>query len=142
MSWGEGDRDRRLAGVVRFGRVTAVDPAAARARVFLGGEAESTWLPWLAERASKISVWAPVAVGEQVVVVSPSGDTAQGVIAGSVFSAANGAPSSDPEEYLITIGGSSVSVTPDAITFRSNGSTLRLDASGVHLDGAQIRLNG
>jgi phage baseplate assembly protein V len=141
VSWGQGEQERRLHGVVRIGTVTAVDPATARARVSLGGDAVSGWIPFTAIRAGGLNAWAPVTVGEQVVVASPGGDTAQGVIIGSLPSTSNGAPSVDGGEFRFEIGGSSISMTADGITLSSNGSTLTIDAAGITLTGAAINLN-
>jgi phage baseplate assembly protein gpV len=133
MSWAAGDMDRRLQSIVRIGVVTAVDATAARARVHLGGDTESAWLPWLAERAATISVWAPVEVGEQVVVLAPGGDTAQGVIVGSLFSASRPAPSSDAAEHRLQLGGASIAVLEDAITITAGGTVVRIDGGGVSI---------
>lgn len=141
MRWAQNDQDRRLQGIVRIGKVTAVDASAAKARVSLGGASETDWLPWTAERAATISVWAPVAVGEQVVVLAPGGETNQGIIVGSLFSNSNPAPSSDGAEHLLKLGGSSISVKGDRILITSNGSTIELDAAGIRLNGARIDLN-
>ena len=141
MAWGDSDRDRRLHGLVRIATVTQVDPAQSRARVSFGGDSSSDWLPWAAVRAGVISEWAPPRLGEQVVVVSPGGETNQGIIIGSIFSIKDPAASADGEEYRVEIGGSSLSMTPDAITLSSNGSTLELDAAGIRLNGARIDLN-
>ncbi|OWU68262.1 baseplate assembly protein [Roseovarius sp. 22II1-1F6A] len=141
MSWSAGEQARRLHGLVRIGRVTAVDPGRARARVSLGGETETAWLPWTGGRAGSIREWAPVTVGEQVVVLSPGGETGQGVIAGSLFSAAHAAPSNDGAAHRLELGGSSITMTGDAITLQSNGSSLTLDAAGIRLNGARIDLN-
>ncbi len=141
MSWQASDNERRREGLVRYGRVTEVDPAKARARVTFGGESKSAWLPWLAQGAGTVSAWSPPAVGEQVVVMAQSGDTAQAVIVGSVFSGQNRAPSDDGGMYRIKLGMSSITMTDSQITLHSNGSTLTLDASGAALNGARIDLN-
>jgi phage baseplate assembly protein V len=141
VSWAQGDQDRRLHSVVRIGTVTEVDPSAGRARVSLGGEAVTTWIPFTAIRAGGLNAWQPVTPGEQVVVIAPGGDTAQGVIVGSLHSAATPAPSSDGGEFRFEIGGSTISMTGDRILLASNGSTIQLDASGIALNGARIDLN-
>lgn len=141
MSWTEGDQDRRLHSIVRIGTVTEVDPSTGRARVSLGGEAVTNWIPFTAVRAGGLNSWQPVTAGEQVVVISPGGDTAQGIIVGSLHSSATPAPSSDGGEFRFEIGGSTLSITSDAILLSSNGSTLQLDAGGIALNGARINLN-
>lgn len=141
MSYGAARGEQMREGIVRFGVVTAVDAGAARAKVSFGGESQSGWLPWMAERAADISVWAPVSIGEQVLVLSESGETAKGVILGSVFSNGNPGAGSSEAMHRIKIGLSSITITASAITLSSNGSTLVLDASGVAINGTQIDLN-
>ncbi len=140
MSWAHGEMERRLHGLVRVGTVLQVDASKARAKVALGGEAVSAWVPWIG-RAGTVSEWSPLAAGEQVAVLSPGGDTAQGVILGSLFSSDNPAKSQDGGEWRIELGGSHISMTGEAITLSSNGSTLTLDASGIRLNGARVDLN-
>ncbi|MFB9149525.1 phage baseplate assembly protein V [Roseovarius ramblicola] len=141
MSWPQADQERRIAGLVRIGHVIDVDPAQALARVSLGGAAETDWLPWTAARAGVISDWAPLQVGEQVVVASPGGESNQGVIIGSLFSAANGQAATDGGTWRVELGGTSLTMTADSLTFESNGSTLVLDSAGVRVTGAAIELN-
>jgi len=134
VSWAQGDQDRRLQGIVRIGKVTAVDASAARARVNLGGETETDWLPWLAERAASVSVWAPVAVGEQVVVLAPGGETNQGVIVGSLFSGANAAPAAAEDQHVVQVGGAAITVAGDTITITAGGTTVSIGSGGVSVD--------
>ena len=141
MSYGASRNEQAREGIVRFGVVTAVDAGTARAKVSFGGESESAWLPWLAERAAVITVWAPVSIGEQVVVLSESGETSQGVILGSLFSDGNPGAGSSEAVHRVKIGGSSITITGSAITLSSNGSTVVVDAGGVAINGARIDLN-
>lgn len=92
MSWhgvergdeARGDLDRRVANGVRKGVIEEVDHARGLARVRIG-RLLTGWLPWItgAQNARR-RVWDPRQTGEQVVVSSPSGDLAQGVIGGSL----------------------------------------------------------
>ncbi|MVO16212.1 phage baseplate assembly protein V [Parasedimentitalea huanghaiensis] len=141
MGYAAARNEQAREGIVRFGVVTAVDATTARAKVSFGGESESTWLPWMAERAAAITVWAPVSIGEQVVVRSESGETAQGVILGSLFSNGNPAAGSAEAVHRVKIGGSSITITGSAITLSSNGSTIVLDAGDVAINGARVDLN-
>lgn len=141
MSWGTAETDRRLQSVIRMGTVTAVDPAAARCKVTLGGETETAWLPFPSPRSGAIQVWAPPTVGEQVVVAAPGGDTSQGLVIASLASDQFPWPSSDGGAFVVEIGGSRLEMTTDRIALSSNGSTLTMDASGIALNGARIDLN-
>lgn len=140
MSWSQGDQDRRLHGLIRVGTVQEVDPETAKARVTFGADTKSAWIPW-AGRAGVIDEWSPPAVGEQVTIIAPGGDTAQGIIIGSTPSDANPKRSQDGEEYRVSIGESYISMTAGRILLSSNGSTLELDAAGIRLNGARIDLN-
>ena len=77
-----------------YGVVAELDEAAARVRVDCDG-LRTDWIPWLAERAGPgVRTWSAPEVGEQVVVVSPCGDPAQGVVIGSVYQEDHDAPAS------------------------------------------------
>lgn len=95
MSFQIAELERRLAGLIRFGTVEEADYARARVRVRMG-EAVSDWLPWLTLRAGNDRSWWPLEVGEQVLVLSPSGETAQGVVLGSLYQAEHPAPADRP----------------------------------------------
>lgn len=90
------DIRRRLENIVRIGRVAACDYQNARVRVRIG-EVVTNWLPWLTTRAGgDLSWWAPEE-GEQVLVFSPSGETALGVCLPSIYQSSAAAPSTDPD---------------------------------------------
>ena len=118
MTYGAARNEQAREGIVRFGTVTAVDAGTARAKVGFGGESESAWLPWMAERAAAITVWAPVTIGEQVVVLSESGETAQGVIIGSVFSDGNPGAGNSEGLYKIQVGLSSIEIDASGIRIK------------------------
>lgn len=141
MSYQAAETERRGAGMVRTARVVSLDPGKARARVSFGGETESEWLPFMAMRAGAARVWAPPSVGEQVWVLSESGETAQGIILGAAFQDGIPQPSSTAEAVEVHLGGSLFIMTGDRILLSSNGSTLELDAAGIRLNGSRIDIN-
>ena len=77
--------NRRIANLVKIGVIEEADYSQAipRAKVRMG-DLLTTWLPMLALRAGQDQSWWPLEVGEQVLVLSPSGDPAQGFILGSI----------------------------------------------------------
>jgi phage baseplate assembly protein V len=89
MSSSEGDyalteMDRRMANMLRLGTVEQADYAAARLRIRMG-DLLTGWLPWVTRRAgSDVDWWGPE-LGEQVIVMSPEGDPAQGVVLGAIY---------------------------------------------------------
>ncbi|MFG6082329.1 phage baseplate assembly protein V [Paracoccus litorisediminis] len=117
--------ERRLANLVRFATITEVDSAAAKAKVTFGGETESAWLRFSTARAGGARIWSPPVPGEQVVILSPMGDTGQGVIIGSLPSDAYPAPSSDGGTYRIDMpGGVSISVAGGSISVTAPGNII------------------
>lgn len=75
---------RRLANLVMLGKVIEADYSAAIPRLIIKiGELQTGWLPMLTQRAGHDVSWWPLEVGEQVVVLSPSGDPSQGVVLGA-----------------------------------------------------------
>lgn len=79
------DLRRRLASVVLFGTIAAADYTAATVRVKLGA-ITTDWLPWLTARAGGDTVWHAPEVGEQVMLISPSGDIGNGVVMPAIYS--------------------------------------------------------
>ncbi len=91
------EQARRLESAVRLGTIAAVDHAAARCRVKSGG-LETDWLPWLERRAGTTCDWDPPTVGEQCLLLSPSGETAVGIVITGIFSTASPPPNDSPDE--------------------------------------------
>ena len=87
------DLRRRFENVLCLGVIAEADYAAARVRVSIGA-LKTTWLPWLTHRAGGDSTWHAPEVGEQVLVLSPSGDLAQGVVLPAIFYASHPANAS------------------------------------------------
>ncbi|WP_426943843.1 phage baseplate assembly protein V [Pseudomonas oryzihabitans] len=83
---------RLIENLFRLGTIAEVDHGSlpdkrpARVRV-QSGELLTGWLPWAALRAGTTRDWDPPTVGEQVLVLSPSGQTAQGIAITGLFSA-------------------------------------------------------
>jgi phage baseplate assembly protein V len=91
MSWSQrypqlnaADLQNRLSRLISVGTVAETDYEKARVKVTVG-EWTTTWLPWVTSRASNDINWWALEVGEQVLVVSPSGDMAQGVVIGGIY---------------------------------------------------------
>lgn len=124
MSFAAAENDRRSANTVMIGTVSAINPGAARARVQIG-DLGTPELPVGQLRAGALSFWWMPTVGEQVVVVCPSGDVAQGVIIASIF--AGNAPSTDAGTPEINLAGGDLKVNGNIIV---SGDVV---ASGVSL---------
>ncbi|MFL0805520.1 MAG: phage baseplate assembly protein V [Agarilytica sp.] len=78
--------NRRLANMIKTGRIHSVDLTQSLPKVRVKiGELTTGWLPFLTQRAGTDTQWWPIELEEQVLVVSPSGDLAQGIVIGSLF---------------------------------------------------------
>ena len=82
---------RLLHNLIRLGTIAEVDHRAARVRVKTG-ELLTDWLPWLEGRAGTTRDWDPPTKGEQVILFSPGGDPANGVVLCGLCSNAHPAP--------------------------------------------------
>lgn len=154
------DLERRTANAIRYGTVLAVDLANARVRI-KSGEIETAWLPWSTGRASAAKRrWDPPEVGEQVVVLSPTGDLRQGLVLTGVFQQSAAAPSANANkdttvygdgtviEYdrashtlLADLGPTKITATRTALVLECNGSKIELDAAGIRFTATRIDLN-
>lgn len=76
---------RLIENLVRVGTIAEIDLVKARVRVRTG-DLLTGWLPWTALRAGADREWDPPTVDEQVVLLSPSGQLANGVVITGLFS--------------------------------------------------------
>ncbi len=150
---------RLLENIVRFGTIEAVQMQPPRVKVKSGNIA-TTWLPWLNLRAGADREWDPPTIGEQVVLLSPSGNLAQGVVLTGLFSdliPANGEREglhrrtyrdgavieydSIATHLRATLPGTAeINATGD-ITITSGGKISLSAAGDVLIAGANVRLN-
>lgn len=79
------DLARLIENIVRLGTIAEVQMQPPRVKV-KSGTLTTTWLPWLALRAGADREWDPPTTGEQVVLLSPSGHLAQGLVLTGLFS--------------------------------------------------------
>lgn len=76
---------RLLENLIRYGTIAAVQMKPPRVRVKTGS-LTTTWLPWIALRAGADREWNPPTENEQVLLFSPSGQLANGVVLTGLFS--------------------------------------------------------
>ena len=91
---------RLLLNLIRKGVVVDVSHATTppKCRVSMG-DLTSDWLPWLAPAAGDSREWDPPTFGEQVLVLCPGGDPAQGIVLHGLFSEHKWPPSFDPHTH-------------------------------------------
>lgn len=76
---------RLIENLIRIGTIADVDLVKARVRVQTG-DLLTGWLPWQAARAGADREWDPPTIDEQVLLLSPSGQLANGVAITGLFS--------------------------------------------------------
>lgn len=134
---------RRLENLLRLGTVAEVAHGRARCRVRTG-ELLTGWLPWLSVRAGgqKGRTWWPPVVGEQCMLLAPSGDLLNAVALCGVFSTSMPAATDNPTECRTdwsdtdsmvhdSEGGHLVIQCAGSITFKVGGTTLQLTPDGA-----------
>ncbi|WP_018183992.1 phage baseplate assembly protein V [Kaistia granuli] len=137
------DQDRRARNRRRTGTITEVDNTKGLARVKIGnGDPPylSPWVPWKEVSAGGTSSHIPPTVGQQVDLVSESGDLTDGVIDFSTHSNANPRPHDGPEAVIVhgdtrlTLGDGTVEIVAD-VTIKGD---LTLEGSRVTHNGQNI----
>ena len=122
---------RLIENVIRLGSIAQVDHESARVRV-KSGALLTAWVPWITGRAGKTRDWNPPTVGEQCVLFSPGGDTANAFAMASLFQLSAPPPSNDP--------GVISRLFPDSALFEYDheASVLRINLPGsieIHAPG-------
>ena len=128
------DMQRRLANVVRVGTVASVDLPNARCRVTIG-DIQTAPLPFITCKAGEDRTWHPPEVGEQVIVLAPSGELAAGFVLGGVYTTIHPAPSTSPEVAKMLFKDGSTATYDRAlhsltINLPTSGSTLSVTVNG------------
>lgn len=118
----DADLARRIDNLIRPGTVAAVDHATATCRVQSGGLL-TNWLPWFERRAGNTRTWSPPTVGEQVMLLCPSGEPAAGLVLAGIFTAAHDQPSSSADEHVTDY--------PDGARIAYNHTAGALTATGI-----------
>ena len=134
---------RKFENLFRLGTVAEIDGALARVLV---DDVQTAFMPWICARAGNDRAWRPLSIGEQVLIVSPGGDTARGIIIGSLYQDAAPPPETDGNVYNFTFSDGAV-VTYDKAAHRLSGvlpegGTAYLETPGgttikgpLHVDG-------
>ncbi|MCL6230186.1 phage baseplate assembly protein V [Bartonella bilalgolemii] len=139
------DLKRRVANMVVVGKISHVDYKNARYRV-KSGNLVSDWIPDTQARAGKTRSYEGRDVGEQVVVLSSSGDLSQGVIVGSIHTDANQAADNGSIHRTIYPDGTSLEYDDKqnsySIHIKSGGKFILTIADGVSLksEGGELEL--
>lgn len=133
------ETDRLLANMIRVGTVAALDVAAARVTVDIGG-VTTDWLPWLTARAGDTRTWSAPRPGEQVLLLAPYGDLGQAVALPAIYRDTHPAPQKNEAVEAVHF--------PDgaSVTYDSGGHVLTVNAGSarviVNCQQASINASG
>ena len=130
MSAAAAQADRMLAGLVIPCYVVVVDLVAAKLRLSDGGDGTSAWVVWHGVAAGKARHWRAPSVGEQGVLVSPSGEPAQGTFVPGLYGNAGAPPDNRDhvEVWRFDDGGSLV------YDWAANRYTITLPSGTVNIE--------
>lgn len=124
MNFQTADLFRRIENLISIGTISQIDHARNLGRIKIG-ELSTDFLPLPASIGHNFIAASPAAIGTQVVLLSPSGDLAQGVIVSYIYSNELPNPVSNSETDLIQFKDGS------KIAYNSATSTLDIIASDV-----------
>ena len=138
--------ERRVSGTIRSGTVAEVDPARQRVRLDLGpgsagGRFLSPWLPY-SQAGGALKVHTPPTAGQQMTVLSPSGDMKQALAVPMTFSQANASPSGAGDQNVISFGDVTITLEGGALTITVGGVTAVISAGGLAITGGSVTHNG
>ena len=113
---------RKVENMIRIGTIVDVNHTIRRCRV-KSGKLTTDWLNWQAGRAGSTKIWNPPTIGEQVMILSPSGVIESGIVMPSIYSDVHDSPSSNQDEHITEY--------PDGARISYNHATGALIASGI-----------
>ncbi len=134
---------RLLTNLIRLGTIQDADYRRARVRV-ASGDLLTDWLPWITGRASHDRTWWAPELGEQVLILSPDGELANGVVLPAVYQSAHPPLADRPTIATVAFADGTT------VVYDRAAKHLTLDAAGdvtvhaqgdVTITGRTIRLN-
>lgn len=139
--------ERRIRGQSRTGVIEEVDAEKGLARVKLQeGEKPflTGWLPWEESAAGANKTHIPPSQGQQVKVVSESGDLTDATIQASINSDDNQRPSQKGDEYVLaSVGAASITISDggDTMVLSVGSSSITLTDGNIVAQSPRIDLN-
>lgn len=137
------ETQRRLHNIATIGTVLEVDTDTQTMRMSVGDN-ETDWLSIPTISAGQVRVWRCPSVGEQFLLVSPSGDLANAIPVISLYSETNPSPSHDKDEIRIRYNQQdylSVRVVDSKLHLKINDITHEA-ATGILLDTPKVTTTG
>lgn len=154
MSYASAQHDRMLAGLVMPCGVVGIDLAAAMVRVSDGAGWTSAWVRWHSQAAGKARHWRAPSLGEQGVLISPSGEPAQGTFVPGLYGNAGAQPDNRDhvEVWRFDDGGSliydwaastyTIDLPAGTVTVKVGGSSAVVTDNAIDATATAITLTG
>lgn len=137
------ESQRRLHNIATIGTVTHIDADRALMRLAVGDNV-TDWVNIPTIAAGQVRVWRCPSIGEQYLLVSPSGELANAIPVISLFSDHNPSPSTDPNEIRIRYNDTdfcSINVANSQLTMHISQITNQA-ATSIVLDTPNTTLTG
>ncbi|CAN1721393.1 Type VI secretion system, phage-baseplate injector [Hyphomicrobium sp. 1Nfss2.1] len=133
------DTQRRLFNVVRFAKVSQVDHKNYRIKAIYakkpdGSPVETPWIRW-STRSGKIKEWSPPSIGEQIMMISPSGNigvSSWGAPGG--FSNSNKQNHDQDGQYKLSVGDTSITVKDGEVLINTKKFRVETPGGKVEFD--------
>lgn len=137
--------ERRVAGMIRHGRVAEVNAAEGWVRLDLGPGDDGPYLspkvPY-GQFAGALKVHTPPSVGMNMTLISPTGDTRQAIALPMTWSDQNASPSDSAAENVVTFGDVRMTLADDGVRIEVGGFELLVSGAGLAMAGGAIGHNG
>lgn len=148
----QAETERRLDNMHKHGRVEEVDAKARTVRLRIGGTDDqpllSPHIPY-AQFAGALKVHTPPSKGQQMTLLSPTGDFRQAIAMPFTWTNSNPSPSEKPDENVMTFGdwrltldGEKLEATKGETTLRLTGESAHVKAAKVTVESADVSLGG
>lgn len=143
---------RKLANLIRIGKVSEINGDEVKVQI---GRVTTGWLP-IISTAGKTSCWIPISEGEQVIVFSPYGESAQGFVLRSMHYDTYKFPentgnidiktpfsinvkgesefsSEFAKDFSVKVGSATVSLSKNSIIIRNGNNAISLSDNAITL---------
>lgn len=129
------ESQRRLHNLATIGTVFAVNPDDCTMRLQVGDN-QTDWLPIPTFAAGAISAWRCPSIGEQFLLISPSGDLSNAIPTVCLYSDLLPSPSKDSNELRIRYNDN------DFLSINIADSTLTLHIGSTHIESDLVNIMG
>lgn len=140
------DLERRFSGMMRHGTVKEVDTAKQTVRIKLGVNPDmsdflSPWIPY-GQTAGAMKFHNPPSVGQQMTMMSPSGDWMQAVAVPMHWSDDFTSPSDETDEHLMTFGSATVHLKGNSLLIKVGDSEILIEGAKITLTTDLVQVTG